>query len=75
MNNNISPSITCGCGFVIQGTDEARNAEVFESHTCVLESTDREYQWHDSVFSFWGAAIAFILVLGVVSVVTGQVDW
>lgn len=67
----VLPSITCSCGFVVKGRDEARNQYALEEHDCPNEQLAEE-QWYHYVFSFW--TLAIVVAIGYVILRLAGVD-
>jgi len=73
-------SLTCGCGFSVQGFDTHTMERMFDDHRCLEPETPGT--WHEALFSPWGwavtsAAVILVMVImsGVVAMVTGQSFW
>jgi hypothetical protein len=66
--------ITCPCGFMVVGYDEAHNRAAFEDHPCPNwpeEPEEAARRWYSYVFSSWGCAIVLVVACAVVVLVSG----
>lgn len=65
-------NIKCACGFEVTDDDSINAVNALEEHDC--PNVVSESRWHDSVFSFWGAMILFIVAAAAMKILTG-LDW